>query len=53
VVKEADMTIDPHNAHTWTVLSQSTPAERRLIALLGWITSITHRVAGGRALRGR
>lgn len=47
------MLIDPHNVHTWTVLSQSTPAERRLIALLGWITGITQRVAGNRALRQR
>ena len=31
------MHIDPQNAVTWTVVSQTTRMERRLLTLLGWL----------------
>jgi hypothetical protein len=34
------MRIDPNDALTWTVMSQTTRMERRLLTLLGWLTAI-------------
>ena len=36
------MIADPRNAQTWTVVSQTTRAERALLALFGWLSTITH-----------
>jgi hypothetical protein len=37
------MIADPRNAQTWTVASQATRAERALLALFGWLSTITVR----------
>ncbi|WP_279234746.1 hypothetical protein [Microbacterium sp. SS28] len=37
------MHIDPNNAATWTVASQTTPMERRLLTVLAWLTNLGHR----------
>jgi hypothetical protein len=37
------MMIDPRDALTWTVLSQTTRRERRMLALLGWLDELLRR----------
>ncbi|GAA1959474.1 hypothetical protein [Microbacterium deminutum] len=36
------MIADPRNAQTWTVLSQTTRAERVMLTLMRWLSTITH-----------
>ena len=46
------MVADPHDAHTWTVLSQASRAELVMLTVLSWLNTAGSRTPSRRRIDG-
>ena len=49
---EGAMIADPHDAHTWTVLSQASRAELLMLTVLSWLNTPGSRATSRRRIDG-